>query len=348
MGNAVWAVAELENGALKSISLQLASKAASLAQVMGGEATVVVFGKGASAAADILSTTGVHKVLVSDDSIYDSYLANPATDVLAGLLQQAQPAAVLMPATLLGRDVAARLATRLGLGLEYNISAVEAEGGNFVMTTSAFGGQMNITSTFTDDSTHIIVARQNAFPATKAATTATIEAVQAPAAPTNGVTVSGPFGTEYATEEGHLGSEDGHPQYIPPATRSNVEEASIIVSGGRGVGSPENFAKIDALAKAIGGTVGASRPVTDDGWLPHRHHIGQTGRTVKPEVYIAFGISGAVQHMAGMQTSKHIIAVNKDKDAPIFANCDLGVVGDLNVILPELTQLIDDYKKSHA
>ncbi len=162
--------------------------------------------------------------------------------------------------------------------------------------------------------------------------------------PANGARVTGPFDTEHANEAGHLGTEDGHPQYIPPASRSNVEEAAIIVSGGRGVGGPEGFAAIDALAAALGGAVGSSRPVTDDGWLPHRHHIGQTGRTVKPDVYLAVGISGAVQHQAGMQTSKYIIAINKDKDAPIFTFSDLGIVGDLKVIVPELTRLVEERK----
>ena len=347
MANDIWAVAELEGGKLKSISLQLASKAAQLATALGGQSAAIALGKGAQSAASALTATGVNSVLISDDDIYADYLTQPAVDVLADLIRTRQPKAVLLPATNAGRDIGGRLAARLGLGFEYNVTAVEVANGEISMTVPAFGGQISVTSTFAGDGTRLILARQNAFSITKTGSGATTETIAAPAVPTNGAKVSGPFGTEGVSEEGHMGTENGHPQYVPPPSRSNVEEASIIVSGGRGVGGPEGFADLDALAKVLGGAVGSSRPVTDDEWLPHHHHIGQTGRTVKPELYIALGISGAVQHQAGMQTSKYIIAVNKDKDAPIFTFCDLGIVGDLKVIVPELTKLVEEYKKSH-
>ena len=345
MSNDIWAVAEIENGTLKNISLQLASKAAALAAGIGSQSAAIVLGKGAPAAATILGGTGVNTIHVSDSSVYDDYLAQPAVDVLAELIRTQQPKAVLLPETSFGRDVAGRLAARLDLGLEYGVTGAEISGDEITMMVPAFGGQLNVSSTFAGAGTRLILARQNAFPSVKTASVATIVALAAPTTPTNGAQVSGPFDTEHAMDEGHMGAEEGKPQYIPPSSRSNVEEATIIVSGGRGVGSPEGFAAIDALAKALGGAVGSSRPVTDDGWLPHRHHIGQTGRTVKPEVYIACGISGAVQHQAGMQTSKYIIAINKDKDAPIFTFCDLGIVGDLKVIVPELTKLIEARKQ---
>jgi len=344
MANEIWAVADIEQGKLKSISLQLASKAATLATTLGSTAAAIILGKGAQAAAATVATTGVQTVYVSDDGIYEEYLTQPAVTVLADLVQQQQPKAIFFADTFGGRDIAARLAARLGLGLEYNVTAAEVQDGEITMVVSAFGGQLNVSSTFAGTGTRLILARQNAFPVTKTEATAAIQTLAAPAAPANGAKVSGPFDTEHAMDEGHMGSEDGHPQYMPPVSRSNVEEAAIIVSGGRGVGSPEGFAEIDALAKVLGGAVGASRPVTDDGWLPHRHHIGQTGRTVKPELYIACGISGAVQHQAGMQTSKYIISINKDKDAPIFTFSDLGIVGDLKVIVPELTRLIEARK----
>jgi electron transfer flavoprotein alpha subunit len=347
MANDIWAVAELEGGALKSISLQLASKAAQLAAALGGQSAAIALGQGAQNAVPALTATGVNAVLVSDDAVYDTYLAQPAVDALANLIQTRQPKAVLLPVTATGRDVAGRLAARLGLGIEYNVVAADVADGEIAMVVSAFGGQMNVNSTFAGDGTRLILARQNAFAATKTGSGAATESIPAPTAPANGAKVSGPFGTEGATEEGHMTTYNGHPQYVPPPGRSNVEEAAIIVSGGRGVGGPEGFADLDALAKALGGAVGSSRPVTDDEWLPHHHHIGQTGRTVKPELYIACGISGAVQHQAGMQTSKYIIAINKDKDAPIFTFSDLGVVGDLKVVIPELTRLVQDYKASH-
>jgi electron transfer flavoprotein alpha subunit len=347
MTNDIWAVAEIEHGSLKSISLQLASKAAQLATALGGASAAIVLGKGANDAAASLGATGVTAVLASDAAVYDDYLAQPATDALAELITTRQPKAILFPSTPAGHDVAGRLAARLGLGLEYNVTAAEAQNGEILMTVAAFGGQINVTSTFAGDGTRLIVARQNAFAVTRGASATTVEALSAPAAPATGAKVSGPFGTEGLSEEGVMTTVNGHPQYVPPPSRSNVEEARIIVSGGRGVGGPEGFADLDALAKALGGAVGSSRPVTDDEWLPHHHHIGQTGRQVKPELYIACGISGAVQHQAGMQTSKYIIAINKDKDAPIFTFCDLGIVGDLKAIIPELTRLVEAYKASH-
>ena len=344
MSNDIWALAEIENGKLKSISLQLASKAAELASAIGGQSVAIALGKGAGATTAALGATGVQSLITSDDSVYDDYLAQPSVDVLAELIRSRQPKAVLVPMTNAGRDIAGRLAARLNLGVEYNVTSVEISGDQIAMMVPAFGGQLNVSSTFAGDGTRLILARQNAFQVAKTGGTANAEMVTAPSAPANGAKVSGPFDTEHANDEGHMGTEDGHPTYFPPVSRSNVEEAAIIVSGGRGVGGPEGFAAIDALAKALGGVVGASRPVTDDGWLPHRHHIGQTGRTVKPDVYIACGISGAVQHQAGMQTSKSIIAINKDKDAPVFSFCDIGVVGDLKVIIPELTKLVEARK----
>ncbi len=345
MSNDIWAVAELENGKLKSISLQLASKAAALTQAAGGQSAAVVLGRGARDAAAALGDAGVNTVLAGDDGVYDEYLIQPATDALADLIRARQPKAILLPATNFGRDLGGRLAARLNLGVEYGVTAAEIVNGEIAMTVPAFGGQLNVSTTFAGEGTRLILARQNAFPVAKTGGTASVETIPTPAAPANGAKLSGPFGTEHATEEGHMETVEGHPQYVPPVSRSNVEEAAIIISGGRGVGGPEGFADLDALAKALGGAVGASRPVTDDGWLPHRHHIGQTGRTVKPEVYIACGISGAVQHQAGMQTSRYIIAINKDKDASIFSICDLGIVGDLKVIIPELTRLIEARKQ---
>jgi electron transfer flavoprotein alpha subunit len=344
MSNDIWALADFENGKLNSISLQLSSKATELAESLGEKSATIVLGKGSNSTVDLLGTTGVQTILVGDDGIYDEYLTQPAVDAIAALITTEQPKALLIPATSAGRDIAARIAARLDLGLEYNVIAATVQDNEITMLVPAFGGQLNVTSTFVGDGTRIVIARQNAFPIRKVSTTATVRNIPTPAVPSQGAKVSGPFGIETELDDGHMGTEDGYPQYVPPISRSNVEEATIIVSGGRGVGGPEGFVEIDQLAKALNGAVGSSRPVTDDGWIPHRHHIGQTGRTVKPEVYIACGISGAVQHQAGMQTSKHIIAINKDKDAPIFTFCDLGIVGDLKIVIPELTRLIEARK----
>jgi electron transfer flavoprotein alpha subunit len=268
-------------------------------------------------------------------------------DALVGLIQQRQPKLVLFGTTNFGRDVAAGVAARLGLGLEYNVGDVSVEGGSVVMTVTAFGGAMAVKMAFVGEGTQLLGARSNAFPTNRTGGTASVESVPAPAAPTKGAKVSGPFGTEGAAEAGHLGkAPDGHDIWLPAAQRAKLEEAQIIVSGGRGLGGPENFKLIEDLATALGAGVGASRAAVDAGWIPYDHQVGQTGKTVKPTVYIAVGISGAVQHKAGMGTSGVIIAINRDKEAPIFGFCDLGIVGDLNVIVPELTEKVRARKGS--
>jgi electron transfer flavoprotein alpha subunit len=252
---------------------------------------------------------------------------------------------VLFGGTNYGRDVAARVAARLGLGMEYNVGDVAVEGGQVVMTVPAFGGAQAVKMAFQGEGTRLLGARQNAFPTVRAGGSAQVQEVPAPGAPANGAKVSGPFGAEGGTEAGHLGkAPDGHDIWMPAATRAKLEEAQVIVSGGRGLGGPQGFQQIEDLAAALGASVGASRAAVDAGWIPYGHQVGQTGKTVKPTVYIACGISGAVQHKAGMGTSGLIVAINKDKDAPIFGFCDLGVVGDLNVVVPQLTEAVKRHK----
>jgi electron transfer flavoprotein alpha subunit len=345
MANDIWALAELNNGKHAGVSLQLASKAAELAQQLGGSSAAVVLGTNTQAAAQDLGDCGVQTVFASEGSVYDEYLAQPHVETLAALIQQHQPSVLLFGSTNYGRDVAARLAARLGLGIEYNVGDVALEGDNVVMTVPAFGGAMAVKMAFQGGGTHLLGARQNAFPTVRRGGTANVQSIPVPSAPAKGAKISGTFGTEGATEAGHLGkAPDGHDIWMPAATRAKLEEAQIIVSGGRGLGGPEGFAQLEELATALGASLGASRAAVDAGWIPYAHQVGQTGKTVKPTVYIACGISGAVQHKAGMGTAGLIIAINKDKDAPIFGFCDLGVVGDLNVVVPQLTQLVKQRK----
>ena len=346
MSNDVWAVAEINGGRLANISLQLASKAAELAQAFGGSAAAVALGNGARDAATDLGACGAATVYASEGGVYGEYLTQPYAEALAGLIQQHQPRLVLFGCTNFGRDVAARVAAKLNLGLEYNVSDVAAQGDHVVMTVNAFGGAMAVRMEFTGKSaTHLLGARQNAFPTVRSGGTANVQEVPAPAAPANGAKITGTFGTEGAEEAGHLGkAPDGHDIWMPAASRAKLEEAQIIVSGGRGLGGPEGFRQIEELATALGASVGASRAAVDAGWIPYGHQVGQTGKTVKPTVYIACGISGAVQHKAGMGTSGLIIAINKDKEAPIFGFCDLGIVGDLNVVVPQLTEAVKKRK----
>jgi electron transfer flavoprotein alpha subunit len=347
MSNDVWALAEIAGGKLAGISLQLSSKAAELAKAFGGNAAAVAMGTNTQAAAAELGACGAQTVYASEGAVYDEYLIQPHAETLAALIQQHQPKLVLFGGTNYGRDVAARVAARLGLGLEYNVSEVSVEGGEVVMTVPAFGGAQAVRMAFQGEGTRLLGARQNAFPTVRSGGTASIEQVPAPAAPANGAKVSGPFGTEGAAEAGHLGkAPDGHDIWMPAASRAKLEEAQIIVSGGRGLGGPQGFEQIEALAAVLGASVGASRAAVDAGWIPYAHQVGQTGKTVKPVVYIACGISGAVQHKAGMGTSGLVIAINKDKDAPIFGFCDLGIVGDLNVVVPQLTEAVKRRKGS--
>lgn len=341
MSNDIWALAEINNGKLTGISLQLASKAAELASGIGGTSVAVALGTNTQAAAQELGSCGVQKVFASEGAVYNDYLIQPHVETLAKLIEQHQPKLVLYGGTNYGRDIAARVAARLSLGIEYNVSEVALEGGNVVMSVPAFGGSQAVKMTFQGEGTRLLGARQNAFPTVRTDNSASVEEIPAPAAPAKGAKVSGPFGTEGAAEAGHLGkAPDGHDVWLPAATRAKLEEAQTIVSGGRGLGGPQGFAQIEDLAAALGASVGASRAAVDAGWIPYAHQVGQTGKTVKPTVYIAVGISGAVQHKAGMGTSGLIIAINKDKDAPIFGFCDLGIVGDLNVVVPQLTEAV--------
>jgi electron transfer flavoprotein alpha subunit len=347
MANDVWALAEINNGKLTGISLQLASKAAELASTFGGASAAVALGTNTQAAAQDLGSCGVKTVYASEGAVYDEYLTQPHVETLAKLIQEHQPRLLLFGCTNFGRDVAARLAARLGLGLEYNVSDAVAQGDTLSMTVLAFGGQQAVQMRFQARSTHLLGARPNAFATNRVGGSATVESVPAPAAPAKGAKVSGPFGTEGAEEAGHLGkAPDGHDIWMPAATRAKLEEAQIIVSGGRGLGGPQGFKQIEELAAALGASVGASRAAVDAGWIPYAHQVGQTGKTVKPTVYIACGISGAVQHKAGMGTSGLIVAINKDKEAPIFGFCDLGIVADLNVVVPQLTAKVKQRKGS--
>jgi electron transfer flavoprotein alpha subunit len=345
MANDVWALAEISSGKLASISLQLASKAAELAGQLGGSSAAVAIGTNTAAAAHELGSCGVKTVYAADGAVYDDFLAQPHVETLAALIQEHQPAALLFGVTNFGRDVAGRLAARLGLGLEYNVAELAVEGGELVMTVPAFGGAQSVKMAFVGGGTKLVGARPNAFPTNRAGGTAEVVSVAAASAPASAAKLFGPFGTEGAAEAGHLGkAPDGHDVWLPAAARAKLEEAQIIVSGGRGLGGPQGFEQIEALATALGASVGASRAAVDAGWIPYGHQVGQTGKTVKPTVYIAVGISGAVQHKAGMGSSALVIAINKDKDAPIFGFCDLGVVGDLNVIVPQLTEKVRQRK----
>jgi len=287
-----------------------------------GEPSAVFVGSGYDAAAETLAQFGAAKVYVADAPDLSEYLVTPKVELLASLIARTQPAAVLVPSTLEAKEIAARLAIRTGSGLITDAIDVSAELGT---QQSAFAGSYVVDAKVTTG-TPIIAVKANAVTPETAPSTPAVEAVA----------VDLPDSAKQARVVSRsLRKQTGRP---------DLSEASVVVSGGRGVGGPEGFRVVEELADALGGAVGASRAAVDSGWYPHASQVGQTGKTVSPQLYVAAGISGAIQHRAGMQTSKTIIAINKDGEAPIFEMADFGVVGDLHQVLPALVAEINRRK----
>jgi electron transfer flavoprotein alpha subunit len=281
-----------------------------------GEPAVVWAGPGAAAARERLAEFGAAKVYVADGQEFDDYVVAPKAELLASLVASGSPAAVLVASTPEGREVAARLAIKTGSGL---ITDAVDIGDDLVAEQSIFGGAIVVNSRVTAG-VPIIAVRPN---------------VTTPApAPAPGAAEIVPAGTDVT--DAAKGARITERVVQQGGERPELTEASIVVSGGRGVGNAENFALIEKLADALGAAVGASRAATDAGWYPHQFQVGQTGKMVSPQLYLAVGISGAIQHRAGMQTSKTIMVVNKDAEAPIFELADFGVVGDLFSVVPQL------------
>ena len=283
-----------------------------------GEPAVVWTGPGADGGRERLAEFGAAKVYVAAGEEFDDYVAAPKAELLAALVAEKSPAAVLVASTAEGREVAARLAVKTGSGLITDAVGLD-EG--LVAEQSIFGGAIIVQSKVAVG-TPIVAVRPNAIAPEAADGAAELENVS--------VEVSDAAKTAQVTER--VVQERGE--------RPELTEASIVVSGGRGVGSAENFALIEKLADTLGAAVGASRAATDAGWYPHQFQVGQTGKTVAPQLYLAVGISGAIQHRAGMQTSKTIMVINKDPEAPIFELVDFGVVGDLFTVLPQATEAV--------
>jgi electron transfer flavoprotein alpha subunit len=308
-------------GEVKKVTLELLTAARRL-----GAPSVVWTGPGADAAAARLGEYGAEKVYAADSPDFSGYVVAPAAELLASLVADKAPAAVLVAGTTEGKEIAGRLAVKTGSGvLTDAVNVTAGDDGAPVAEQPNFGGAITVHSTVRAG-TPIIAVRPNAVSPQAAAGAAAVEAVS--------------FAASAAAKAAAVTER----VVAAKGERPELTEAQIVVSGGRGTGSEEGFKIIEKLADALGAAVGASRAVTDAGWYPHQFQVGQTGKTVSPQLYMAVGISGAIQHRAGMQTSKTIVAVNKDPEAPIFEIADFGIVGDLFTVVPQLLDEIAKHK----
>jgi len=318
----VLVLAEHAGGSVRKVTTELLTAARRL-----GPASVVWTGPGVDEARAKLAEFGAEKVYVADGSDFGDYVVAPTAELLARLVSEAAPAAVLIAGSPEGKEIAGRLAVKTGSGvLTDAVNVVAGDDGAPVAEQPNFGGAITVHSRVVAG-TPIIAVRPNAITAEPSAGPAEVSPV----------TVALPDSAKAARITEHVVAEKGE--------RPDLTEAQIVVSGGRGTGSAEGFGVIEQLADALGAAVGASRAVTDAGWYPHQFQVGQTGKTVSPQLYVAAGISGAIQHRAGMQTSKTIIAINKDPEAPIFEITDFGIVGDLFQVIPQLLEEIGKHKQ---
>ena len=304
------------DGEVKKVTYELLTAARRI-----GEPSAVVVGEPGTAGklSEALGSYGAAKVYAAESAEAAQFLVTPQVDVLAALAGSANPAAVLIPASVDGKEVAGRLAIRLDSGLLSEVVDVDADG---VASHSLFGGTYDAKAKVTKG-TPVVTVLPGSIEAEQASGAAAVEQVEVPAS--SGAKITGR-------------------QPAEAGDRPELTEASIVVSGGRGVGSAEQFEVVEKLADTLGAAVGASRAAVDSGYYPHQFQVGQTGKTVSPQLYIALGISGAIQHRAGMQTSKTIVAVNKDEEAPIFEIADYGIVGDLFKVAPQLQEEVTKRK----
>ncbi len=313
----IWVYADIgSDGTPDGSALELLTKARSL----GAEALeAVALGPGASQAAAVLGEYGATTVYASDDPVYVEHLAEPAAVTLAALVAEHRPNLILFATSYASRDVAGRLSARLGSTLMSNASDVTGAAG---AQTQIFGGTKVVDVALAGPDPKLVLVRPKSFAAEPSGGSATV------------VTVT----PDVPDDAKRVRVLQRHEE---TASGPKIEDAKVVIAGGRGLGEAANFGLLNDLAEALGNAaVGASRAVVDAGWVPYSYQVGQTGKTVKPEVYIAVGISGAIQHLVGMKESKRIVAINKDPDAPIFAYADLGIVGDALKILPKLTEEI--------
>ncbi|MGE5302858.1 MAG: electron transfer flavoprotein subunit alpha/FixB family protein [Alphaproteobacteria bacterium] len=314
MSDAIWVNAEIIDDKITPTTLEMLTKAAEI-----GKAEAVLLGPAPEDATQMLATFGAGKIYRCADAVYRDYLTLPAAETLADLIEKHKPAVMLFASSYAGRDLAANLSARLDCGAITDVGDFQLKDGTVEATIPALGGSYQVTATLVNPGTKLLIVRPKSFDAKASEQPLAVEEVSAP---------SGDALKKIHVKERVAVKREG-PQ---------LEGAKTIVSGGRGLKGEENFSLLKDLAELLGGAVGATRAAVDAGWVPYAMQIGQTGKTVKPDLYIACGISGAVQHLSGMKTSKVIISINKDAEAPIFQYSDFGVVGDLFKVIPQLIE----------
>lgn len=321
--------AETKQGKVKRVTLEILAKSKELAEKLGEEVYAVLVGKDVKGFADVLAQHGAQRVYVADDDRMKDYITEAYAKVIADLISEIQPSIFLAGATVQGKDLTPRIAAKLQVGLATDCTNIELDANNkLVMTRPIFAGKafVKVVSTTTPQMAQI---RPNSF------------SVGTPDESKKADIVD----VKINLTENDLRSRVVETK-VTATGRPELTEADIIVSGGRGMKAPENFKIIEELADVLGAAVGASRAAVDSGWIDQMFQVGQTGKTVSPTLYIACGISGAIQHLAGMSSSKVIVAINKDPEAPIFNVADYGVVGDLFNVVPALTQEIKKLKEA--
>jgi len=313
----IWVVAEVVDGAPTTTSLELVSHARTLADTV----EAVVWGDGASAAGTLgeYGATTVHDVGDLGGALPG---APVAAAIAAAVGAGSGPDALLLPATYDGRDIAGRLSVKLDRPVLTNVVGLTEADGGLVSQHAIFGGAEILTAKFTAEGPAIFVIRAKSFAAE----------------PSGGAAAA--VATASAPDTGASNAARIVARHVEERTGPKLDEADVVVSGGRGLGEKEQYVLIEQLATLLHGAAGASRAIVDAGWVPYSHQVGQTGKTVKPTVYMACGISGATQHMVGMKNSKNIVAINKDQDAPIFQVADLGIVGDVHKVVPKLIEAL--------
>jgi electron transfer flavoprotein alpha subunit len=314
----IWVYAETTDDRVTTTSLEMLAKASEV-----GKAEAILLGPAPDNAVQTLAKHGASKIYRSVDAIYRDYLTLPAAETIAGLIEQHKPAVLLFASSYMGRDLVSNLSARLDCGAITDVGDFQLKDGSVEATIPALGASYQNTSTLVHPGTKLLVVRPKSFEPKLNEQPVSVEEVAVAAGE-------------------NLRKVHMKDRVVVKREGPSLEGAKIVISGGRGLKGEEQFAVLKELADVLGGAVGASRAAVDAGWVPYAMQIGQTGKTVKPDVYFAIGISGAVQHLSGMKTSKYIVTINKDPEAPIFQYSDFGVVGDLFKVVP---QLVEEIKK---